>query len=696
MFTGNSAERGACIYAQRATSTVGKVTMEGNTTTSRAAGIYVAAGELTVDGAVIKNNTGGSGTAICTGSDTDSSTKEVYYPTVNFISGTISGNKGNSGVVLLQSKTQFNMKGGTMSGNSCDYAGAVYVSTNATFTMTGGKLTGNTAKTNGGAIYALRSTVNLKGGTISGNQATKMGGGVFVSGSKLYLSGAYITGNKTDTGTGGGGIATGTATVSGKKIASYIKMTGGAITDNYGRHGGAVLLQGNSETVFDLSGGKITGNEGKVDGGAIYVSTLTNFNMSGGQISDNYCAGRAGAIMHQNSKGNYTGGQIFGNSTKNSGGTFLINGATCVIKMKDIKIYDSESGGSGGTICHQGKGKLSMENVELYNSKAGGSGGVIYVSNNTYFDMVNCYVHEGSAKKTGGAMFLGNNTFITMDGTVFEKNYAETDGGAVYSRSGNAVMKNMTFTDNKCEGNGGALNLYRPALQGVSGNSNYKVGNVLENAVFKGNQAVGKGGALHVDSGSKCVLTNATMENNMAGVEGAAVYTHGDMELNGVTVTGNTSTMSGYAVYLAESKYDGHSYFTGVNTWGGDVIVKDNKGGDLYMGEMTTASVLENGLGEKTEIHVTLASGVLTNKLYGTYHYEGGNQVYTVTYGDRSLTEPEYDETLKASAEAQTGKDGDVLLYAGVGVFVLAVAAVAAVLILKKKKKTTAAEQAGE
>ena len=91
-----------------------------------------------------------------------------------------------------------------------------------------------------------------------------------------------------------------------------------------------------------------------------------------------------------------------------------------------------------------------------------------------------------------------------------------------------------------------------------------------------------------------------------------------------------------------------------------------------------------------TKIYVTLDSGVLTNRVFGAYNYEGGEQVYVITYGDRSVTEPEYDASLAVKTDApveqnQQNTESDIWLYAGIGAFVLVIAAVV-ILLLKKKK----------
>ena len=69
--------------------------------------------------------------------------------------------------------------------------------------------------------------------------------------------------------------------------------------------------------------------------------------------------------------------------------------------------------------------------------------------------------------------------------------------------------------------------------------------------------------------------------------------------------------------------------------------------------------------------------------------------IYTVTYGDRSTREPEYEapiDSAQTPAENTQNAKGDVWLYVGIGVFGLAVVAVVVLLITKKKKPEQASK----
>ncbi len=111
---------------------------------------------------------------------------------------------GNSGVIThadgvmggaVWCNGEFNMYGGTISGNNLPSGTLGIVSVNGKFTMAGGVITGNEA---GGDIVdvAGSGTFTMTGGTISGNKVFRDGGGVFVDyGCVFEMTGGTIENN---------------------------------------------------------------------------------------------------------------------------------------------------------------------------------------------------------------------------------------------------------------------------------------------------------------------------------------------------------------------------------------------------------------------------------------------------------------------------------------------------------------------
>ena len=231
--------------------------------------------------------------------------------------GKITHTDGQTGLGVGVAGT-FNMYGGKITGNTVENSdtgigGGVRVV--GTFNMYGGSITGNRASIAGGGVYVKSGTFEMSGGTIGGtgtgdaNQASS-GGGVYVSGGTFTMSGGTITGNKVSYSYGdGGGVfvnyngtfnmsddssITGNTAFRGGGV--YVERSlgnndkpgnfamssgtiGGATTDdaNQAQYGGGVYVAG----TFTLTGGSITGNKTKGNGGGVYVNADSTFTVSG-------------------------------------------------------------------------------------------------------------------------------------------------------------------------------------------------------------------------------------------------------------------------------------------------------------------------------------------------------------------------------------------------------------------------------
>ena len=212
--------------------------------------------------------------------------------TFNMYGGSITGNtatdgKGRGGGVYVTSGGAFKMFGGSITGNKATDGGGVYmIGSNSKFTMKGGSITGNTADGNGGGVYVSGGTFTMSCGTITGNKVSYSygdGGGVFVNynGTFNMSDDSRITGN---TAFRGGGVYVERSLGSNNynkpgNFAMSSGTIGGATTDdaNQAQYGGGVYVAG----TFTLTGGSITGNKTKGNGGGVYVNADSTFTVSG-------------------------------------------------------------------------------------------------------------------------------------------------------------------------------------------------------------------------------------------------------------------------------------------------------------------------------------------------------------------------------------------------------------------------------
>ena len=618
----------------------------------------------------------------------------LYKATGEFIGGEITGNKAatsaggvyvnqegtecvfrgtlisknstkNGAGVLIANKATAELKAGKISGNTATSSGAgVYVSSNSSFKMTGGSISGNTAKASGGGLNVLRTTVTLSGGSISGNNA-KDGGGVNSTGATIYLNGTSITGNTASN--SGGGLKTGNTTVTSKGVKKTytpkIVLNSSLVSGNKAKTGAGILVAG-AEGTMQMNGGSVQNNVASGNCGGVYISTKTTFTMKGGVIKNNTSDGSGGGVYHYKSTGVYENAEVSGNTATASGaGIFFSTGSAA--EFKNVKINNN----------HGEKG----------------CGGAVYMNNDVVCTFVDSQLCNNTIGTYGGAVYSAPGANPIMTGCELKDNEAKLNGGAICARD-TATLTDCVISGNKAVSGAGIHagdREYTIAVNGW-GSKGDEVGLLVTDCLIQDNDASENGGGICMTVSCYSTITGTTFNGNTAGKQGSAIWARDNLTMDSLTVKGNVAANNGYAVYLADSEYDGHSYFNGVMMMGGDMIVTDNQGGDMYLGVKTAVALLAKGLDKNTNVNVTLDSGLLTQRIYGAYNYEGGDCVYTITYGDRSLTDPEY--MAPVEEEKTNSAIEDVLLYAGIGVFAVLIALVVVILLKKKKNTKNAAE----
>ena len=623
-------------------------------------------------GKIVNNVSTGNGGGIYTRAYSDS----------QILGGIISGNtaKLSGGGVYANGQCDLQLIGGVIEKNSAGkYGGGVHGTVDAVIHLSGTPIRNNTAKESGGGVgLSGGAQLLMTGGTISGNTSANGGGVISMSKAVITLKGGSITGNTASKNAGGIYVSTNT----------FFHMYGGSISYNKatGHAGGIYFLKSSGY----LYGGSLTGNEG-TNGGALYTNSAVTFQMYGGSIYGNTARTSAGGIYLFATPSKLMGGRVYNNNAASSGGAMLLGGKATTL-VENVKFYDNQANGAGAIIV-QGSAIMEMKDCQITDNLARtGHGGGLYVSNSSDVNITNT-LFSGNEANNGGAYYAPIKSNGTLNNCLLENNVARAVGGAVYTR-GNLNINGSTIRNNIADKNGGAIATWKNGSQ----NLGFQPGLLVSDTLIENNTAGARGGGLYLELGNNAQLTNVTITGNSAGDVGGALYAIDDLYMHGITVTGNTSGGDGYAVYLDDNRYDGHSYTTGLLKMCGDIIVRDNQGGDLYLGATATIAACAEDFGPKTYIDLTLDSGVLTNRVFGTYDYEGGDCHYILTYGDRSLTDPETVPQTEQPTQEQTQEQAhprtetnDTILYVLVGVVALVIVAV--VLLILKKKKPAGAEK---
>ena len=345
---------------------------------------------------------------------------------------------GNACIVIMGSKSVFNMRGGVT--ENCSRAaiadsgatfhmfdgeikdckvngdGVILVNGESKFIMDGGTISGCEADA-GGGLYADNSTVTINNGTISEcTAAIKEGGGLYATnGSTININSGTIS-KCTAQADNGGGLYADNSTVT---------ISGGTISGCKGVWGGGLYAE-NSSTV-EISGGTISGCTVGA-GGGLFVDSST-VRISGGIISKCITSdtGNGGGLYAYNSTLNITGGTIKDNKAAHGGGVALIGKTTFEKPITNWTVIGNEAyatGGVGGGIkLENGSMDVSAGSNRIYNNTADGHGADIFLLN------------DSSTIKLPNAANMYHDSSINIDGW-YEDNPRYTpskDGKAVTS-----------------------------------------------------------------------------------------------------------------------------------------------------------------------------------------------------------------------------------------------------------------------
>ena len=346
---------------------------------------------------------------------------------------------GNACIVIMGSKSVFNMRGGVT--ENCSRAaiadsgatfhmfdgeikdckvkngdGVILVNDESKFIMDGGTISGCEADA-GGGLYADNSTVTINNGTISEcTAAIKEGGGLYATnGSTININSGTIS-KCTAQADNGGGLYADNSTVT---------ISGGTISGCKGVWGGGLYAE-NSSTI-EISGGTISGCTVGA-GGGLFVDSST-VRISGGIISKCITSdtGNGGGLYAYNSTLNITGGTIKDNKAAHGGGVALIGKTTFEKPITNWTVIGNEAyatGGVGGGIkLENGSMDVSAGSNRIYNNTADGHGADIFLLN------------DSSTIKLPNAANMYHDSSINIDGW-YEDNPRYTpskDGKAVTS-----------------------------------------------------------------------------------------------------------------------------------------------------------------------------------------------------------------------------------------------------------------------
>ena len=251
-----------------------------------------------------------------------------------------------NGVILVYDNSKFIMDGGTISGCEADAGGGLYATNGSTININSGTISKCTAPAdNGGGLYADNSTVTISGGTISGCKGV-WGGGLYAEkSSTVNINNGTISGC---TAGAGGGLYV---------VGSTLNIKGGTISECFvsdtGKGGGLFADQ----STLTISGGTIKGNKAAYGGGV----ALRDSRVKEEEPITNWTVVDNKAYKTKTGTG-YVGG-----------GIYLENGSMNASAGSN-KIYNNTADGHGADICLDGSSTIKLPNAAGMGAKYHDSG----------------------------------------------------------------------------------------------------------------------------------------------------------------------------------------------------------------------------------------------------------------------------------------------------------------------------------
>lgn len=537
---------------------------------------------------------------------------------------------------------------GKLTGGSSEYGAGFYVMHGGTLALYQGTITQNSAQEAGGGVYLQEAKEDGPGGRFEmhGGQilenAANQGGGIYAAeGSALLLAGGAVSKNKE----GGVYVSDG--------IGS-LQVQGGPVVEE--NTGGNLCLQGDVRvTAGQLEPGARLfvscqkADRPITDGEVDAVAAACFFSDSQHRVIRHevklylnvtqehthcLCAAAAQGCDHQKTR--WQAWESTTDLPEVSGYYYLtedvqltkpaailpgqqvtlcLNGHT-VRAAKDDRLFQVHNQGQLTIADCTGSGKLT-----------GGShaiGGAINIMRSGRADLYGGAITGNTTQDYGSAVYVQAGAEFYMFGGCISENTGYR--GAVYAQGSEAKVNlyGGELLNNTAQDSGGAIYAGKHSQVVICG------------VTLRGNRAGGKGAGIYQAEGSKLTLQDSRILENVGADTGSAIYAGGEFVLDGCLIIGNQTT-KGTAVYVA-------SIQTGERKLGGDLQIHSNQGtmkGDLYFSRGVVATGTQAGFGRNTMIRIQLYSGFLTDALLAAYDYAGGNRVYTITYGNRSLTDPE-------------------------------------------------------
>jgi len=451
----------------------------------------------------------------------------------------------------------FTISDGYATGPSPHYYGGGMYNVSSSPTLANCTFTSNSALANGGGMYNISSSPTLTNCTftsnsVSSSSASTSGGGMYNESSSPALTNCTFTSNLVSSSSSANG--SGMYNTSSSPTLTNCTFTSNSATSSSSANGGGMYNYTSSSPTLDNC--TFSSNSAKTGGGM--CNTASSPTLDNCTFSSN-SATLGGGMYNGGSASSPQLNNCTFTSNSATSGSGMYNGESspsldsCTFTSNSVSSSTSSTYGGGMyntsssptlTYC-----TFTSNTATSTNSSYGGYGGGMYNITSSSPTITHSTFETNSATATGSIGGLGGGMFNsssspTLNNCIFTTNSvsaSQAKGGGMYNADSSPSLDSCSFSSNSTNyGGGGMFNggNSAPALTHCTFTSNTAASfgggmfnqwtssyhPTLENCTFASNEATnGYGGGIYNDSSSP-TLTNVTISNNSAHINGGGMY----------------------------------------------------------------------------------------------------------------------------------------------------------------------------
>ena len=372
--------------------------------------------------------------------------------------------------------------------------------------------------------------------------------------------------------------------------ASNAQLTGSEYTGNEAiLKGGAVVVSSNSN--FTCSNCTFRRNRSSLVGGAVYVDQNSSFTGANVSCLQNYAAQMGACLYAHRSKVTLATGVLADNSAGMYGAIYI---SAAVLSVTSLDITGNKAVGRSPGIVS------SLSTLTIANSychdQVGAAGGCAFLTDQSYGPVVNSLARNATAG-SGGAFVVIALSDMTLRDSVFTDCSATTDGGFISLRISTLRTYGVTVRNIKSTLNYGSVFLLQSTLisantsfSDLSGSAVYGFSTSMTISNTSFSRIVTQAG-----SGVNCAecpvlnISQSVFQDNLAKKGGAL-----NSFTSGTAVTVLVSNLFGNLFIRNRAVNGGAVYFDGISVTMTDNVFRDNSASSEYYSAL---EMLQKGTG---------------------------------------------------------------------------------------------------